>query len=99
MARSIWKGSIAFGLVSIPVELYSATRDHRPKFRMLELDEEFDAIVLALGAIIYAVVLSGPFGKASAADLKSAGRSAASRRARTSRAPCPAESSWTACWS
>src|SRR6185503_9635060 len=35
MARSIWKGSIAFGLVNIPVELYSATRDHRPKFRLL----------------------------------------------------------------
>ena len=29
MARSMWKGSIAFGLVNIPVELYSATRDHR----------------------------------------------------------------------
>jgi DNA end-binding protein Ku len=35
MARSIWKGSIAFGLVSIPVELHTAVRDHRPKFRML----------------------------------------------------------------
>jgi DNA end-binding protein Ku len=35
MPRSIWKGSIAFGLVSIPVELHTAVRDHRPKFRML----------------------------------------------------------------
>ena len=40
MARSIWKGSIAFGLVNIPVELYSATRDHRPKFRMLHAKDE-----------------------------------------------------------
>ncbi|HEY4999697.1 MAG TPA: GspH/FimT family pseudopilin [Usitatibacter sp.] len=35
-------------------------------------------VVLSLGAIIYAVVLSGPFGKASAADLKSAARTLAS---------------------
>ena len=40
MARSIWKGSIAFGLVSIPVELYSAVRDHRPKFRLLHAKDE-----------------------------------------------------------
>jgi DNA end-binding protein Ku len=35
MARPIWKGSISFGLVSIPVELHTAVRNHRPKFRML----------------------------------------------------------------
>jgi general secretion pathway protein H len=35
-------------------------------------------IVLALAAIIYAVVLGGPMGKASAADLKAAARSLAS---------------------
>jgi DNA end-binding protein Ku len=35
MSRSVWKGSIAFGLVSIPVEMHTAVRDHRPKFRML----------------------------------------------------------------
>jgi DNA end-binding protein Ku len=35
MPRAIWKGSISFGLVSIPVELHTAVRDHRPKFRML----------------------------------------------------------------
>jgi DNA end-binding protein Ku len=40
MARSIWKGSIAFGLVNIPVELFSATRDHRPKFRLLHAKDE-----------------------------------------------------------
>ncbi len=26
--RSIWKGVIAFGLVNVPVKLYSATEDH-----------------------------------------------------------------------
>ena len=40
MARSMWKGAIAFGLVSIPVELYSAVRDHRPRFRMLHAKDE-----------------------------------------------------------
>lgn len=35
MPRAIWKGSISFGLVAIPVELHTAVRDHRPKFRML----------------------------------------------------------------
>jgi DNA end-binding protein Ku len=40
MARSMWKGSIAFGLVNIPVELYSAVRDHRPRFRLLHAKDE-----------------------------------------------------------
>jgi DNA end-binding protein Ku len=40
MARSIWKGAIAFGLVNVPVELYSAVRDHRPKFRLLHAKDE-----------------------------------------------------------
>jgi DNA end-binding protein Ku len=40
MPRSIWKGSIAFGLVSIPVELHTAVRDHRPKFRMLHASDK-----------------------------------------------------------
>lgn len=35
MPRAIWKGSISFGLVTIPVELHTAIREHRPKFRML----------------------------------------------------------------
>ena len=26
--RSIWKGAITFGLVNVPVKLYSATEDH-----------------------------------------------------------------------
>ena len=40
MARAMWKGSIAFGLVNIPVELYTATRDHRPRFRLLHAKDE-----------------------------------------------------------
>ena len=36
----MWKGSISFGLVNIPIELYSAVRDHRPKFRMLHAKDE-----------------------------------------------------------
>ena len=40
MTRSMWKGSLAFGLVNIPIELYSATRDHRPKFRLLHAKDE-----------------------------------------------------------
>jgi DNA end-binding protein Ku len=38
--RAMWKGAIAFGLVNIPVELYSATREHRPKFRLLHAKDE-----------------------------------------------------------
>lgn len=33
--RSIWKGAVSFGLVTIPVGLYSATEDRTPKFKML----------------------------------------------------------------
>src|SRR3979409_981673 len=35
MARPLWKGSLSFGLVNIPIELHTAVRDHRPHFRML----------------------------------------------------------------
>ena len=33
--RPIWKGAISFGLVTIPVGLFTATEDKRPKFRQL----------------------------------------------------------------
>src|SRR5476649_519960 len=36
MARSLWKGSIAFGLVSIPVELFPAEDRKSFKFSMLD---------------------------------------------------------------
>jgi DNA end-binding protein Ku len=35
MARALWKGAISFGLVNIPIELHTAVRDSRPRFRML----------------------------------------------------------------
>lgn len=38
--RAIWKGSISFGLVNIPVGLYSATRPaNEVKFRMLRVED------------------------------------------------------------
>jgi len=40
MARALWKGSIAFGLVNIPVELHTAVRDSRPHFRMLHAEDK-----------------------------------------------------------
>src|SRR5881392_235406 len=40
MARALWKGSLSFGLVSIPIELYTAVRDTRPHFRMLHATDK-----------------------------------------------------------
>src|SRR5437588_935954 len=40
MARALWKGSITFGLVNIPIELHTAVRDHRPHFRMLHATDK-----------------------------------------------------------
>src|SRR6266850_1532947 len=40
MPRTIWKGSISFGLVNIPIELHTAVRDHRPRFRMLHATDK-----------------------------------------------------------
>jgi DNA end-binding protein Ku len=36
MARAIWSGVLTFGLVSVPVELYSATEAHGPVFHQFE---------------------------------------------------------------
>jgi DNA end-binding protein Ku len=36
MARAIWSGVLSFGLVSVPVELYSATAPHGPVFHEFE---------------------------------------------------------------
>ena len=36
MARSIWNGSISFGLVNIPINLFSATESHRIGFHEFE---------------------------------------------------------------
>ena len=40
MPRALWKGSISFGLVNIPVELHTAVRNHRPHFRMLHAKDK-----------------------------------------------------------
>ena len=40
MARAIWKGSISFGLVNMPIELHTAVRDTRPHFRMLHAKDK-----------------------------------------------------------
>jgi DNA end-binding protein Ku len=36
MARAIWKGTISFGLVNVPVELYPASQSHSLSFSMLD---------------------------------------------------------------
>lgn len=38
MARAIWTGSVSFGLVNVPVGLYSATEDHTVHFSQFEKD-------------------------------------------------------------
>jgi DNA end-binding protein Ku len=36
MARSIWKGSLGFGLVNVPVGVYAATQDKSIHFNQFE---------------------------------------------------------------
>ncbi|HET6795262.1 MAG TPA: Ku protein [Acidimicrobiales bacterium] len=38
MARAIWTGSVSFGLVNVPVGLYSATEDHTVHFSQFQRD-------------------------------------------------------------
>jgi len=38
--RAIWTGSIAFGLVNIPIELHRALRETRPHFRLLHAKDK-----------------------------------------------------------
>lgn len=35
MARPLWKGTLGFGLVSIPIEVHTAVRDVGPHFHFL----------------------------------------------------------------
>lgn len=37
--RSIWKGSVSFGLVNVPVKVYSATEDHDIKFHQVHAED------------------------------------------------------------
>jgi DNA end-binding protein Ku len=36
VARAIWSGAISFGLVNVPVKLYSGTRDHSVHFHQVD---------------------------------------------------------------
>ncbi len=36
MARAIWSGSISFGLVNVPIKVYSAVREHTVHFHQIE---------------------------------------------------------------
>ena len=38
MARSIWSGSLSFGLVNIPVKAFPAIREHDVRFHLLAPD-------------------------------------------------------------
>ncbi len=38
--RPIWKGAISFGMVTIPVKLYTATEDRDIRFRLLHRDDQ-----------------------------------------------------------
>jgi DNA end-binding protein Ku len=37
--KALWKGAITFGLISIPVRLYSAVQEKRPKFHLLHEED------------------------------------------------------------
>jgi DNA end-binding protein Ku len=40
MTRPIWRGSVSFGLVAIPVQLHTAVRENRPRFRLLHAKDK-----------------------------------------------------------
>ncbi|MEV0292270.1 Ku protein [Nocardia sp. NPDC050710] len=53
MARAIWKGSIAFGLVNVPVKVYTATEDHDIRFHQVHAKDggriKYDRVCTACG--------------------------------------------------
>src|ERR1700675_724714 len=57
MARAIWKGTISFGLVNIPIALYPATGREELKFRLLGKPEDG---VLVLELMHFADELADP---------------------------------------
>jgi DNA end-binding protein Ku len=40
MARALWSGSISFGLVNVPVRLYSAVQEHKLQFHLLHTKDD-----------------------------------------------------------
>src|SRR5690606_35180600 len=39
LMRAIWKGAVSFGLVNVPVRLYSATENHDVQFRQVHQED------------------------------------------------------------
>ena len=37
--RAIWKGAVSFGLVNVPIRLYSATENHDVQFRQVHRED------------------------------------------------------------
>ncbi|MFX0576440.1 Ku protein [Nocardia nepalensis] len=56
MARAIWKGSIAFGLVNVPVKVYTATEDHDIRFHQVHAKDggriKYDRVCTVCGKSI-----------------------------------------------
>ncbi|MEU7629516.1 Ku protein [Nocardia sp. NPDC049220] len=54
--RSIWKGSIAFGLVNVPVKVYTATEDHDIRFHQVHAKDggriKYDRVCTVCGKSI-----------------------------------------------
>ncbi|APE35668.1 Ku protein [Nocardia mangyaensis] len=54
--RSIWKGSIAFGLVNVPVKVYTATEDHDIRFHQVHAEDggriKYDRVCTVCGKSI-----------------------------------------------
>ena len=40
MPRALWTGSISFGLVNVPVRLYSAISEHKLQFHFVHKEDE-----------------------------------------------------------
>jgi len=40
MPRALWSGAITFGLVNVPVRLYSAVKEHKLQFRLVHVEDE-----------------------------------------------------------
>jgi len=40
MPRSLWNGTITFGVIAVPVKLYTATESKTVRFREVHLDDE-----------------------------------------------------------
>ena len=38
--RSLWTGSISFGLVNVPVRVYSAVHEHRLRFQLIHTKDD-----------------------------------------------------------